>query len=120
MVLVGPETIVPQDQVVSLVSVKERADRMECSYQVQHPLTGKVYLYSLTLPRDATPLSPEWKELDAVFTELFSRREYMLTYRDTAKALILEAVYKLVKKPPPKKKPAAEKTEPPQEPEPQP
>ncbi len=106
MVLVGPETIVPKEQVVSIVSVRETGGGMECSYQVQHPLTGKVYLYSLTLPRDATPLSPEWKELNTVFTELFPRREYMLTYRDTAKALILEAIYKLVKKPP-AKKPAA-------------
>jgi hypothetical protein len=117
MVLVGPETIVPQEQVVSLVSVKERADELECRYQVQHPLTGKVYQFGLTVPREVTPLSPVWAELDKVFAELFSRREYMLTYRDTAKTLILEAVYKLTKKPPPKKKPAAAKNEaePPQE-----
>ena len=111
MVLVGPETVVPQEQVVSVVSAKETSGGMECSYQVQHPLTGKVYLHSIALPRDVTPLSPEWKELDAVFAELFSRREYMLSYRDTAKALILEAVYKLIKKPPPKKPAAAEKSE---------
>jgi len=108
MVLVGPETIVPKEQVVSVVSVKEADGGMECSYQVKHPLTGKVYLHSITLPRDVTPLSPEWKELDAVFAELFSRREYMLSYRDTAKAAILEAVYKLVKQPPPKKPAAVE------------
>lgn len=108
MVLVGPETIVLIEQVVSIVSVKETDGGTECSYQVQHPLTGKAYLYSLKLPRDLTPLSPEWKELDAVFTELFPRREYMLSYRDTAKTAILEAVYKLIKKPPPKKPVAAD------------
>lgn len=108
MVLIGPETIVPKEQVVSVVSAKETSGGMECSYEITHPLTGKVYLRSIALPRDVTPLSPEWKDLDAVFAELFTRREYMLSYRDTAKAVILEAVYKLIKKPPLKKPAAAE------------
>lgn len=102
MVLIGPETVAPNEQVVVVVSVKERDGAFECRYEVHHPLDGRTYGYKLELPGEVTPLSLVWQQLDAVFAELFPRREYALVYRDQAKTRLLEEVYARVKKAPPK------------------
>ena len=110
MPLIGPETIVINQQVVVVNSAKLVGDMVACAYEVRHPLDGKTYRYTISLPKDVSPLSPVWAELDPVFKELFSRREYMLVYRDSAKTVLLEAAYKLVKTPPPDKAAAPKET----------
>jgi hypothetical protein len=101
MPLIGPETIVINQQVVAVTSAELIGDKVACTYEVRHPLDGKTYRYTISLPNDVSPLSPVWAELDPVFKELFARREYMLVYRDSAKAALMEAAYKIVKTPPP-------------------
>jgi hypothetical protein len=106
MPLIGPETIVINQQVVAVTSAELAGDTVACAYEVRHPLDGKTYRYTITLPRDVGPLSKVWAQLDPVFLELFPRREYMLVYRDAARTALLDAAYKLVKSPPPEKAPA--------------
>jgi len=101
MVLVGPENILPEEQVVALVGLRESTACFECEYEVRHPLTGHRHRFTLEVPREVTPLSPEWARLDEVFARLFSRREFMLVYRDQAKARILEGIYARTKSAPP-------------------
>jgi len=100
--LLGPETVVPEDQVVVLTELTPREDAFEALLDVRHPYDGNTYTVTLTVPREVDPLHPVWEELDREFARLFPRRENMLAYRDTAKTLVLEAVYALTKKPPPK------------------
>lgn len=108
MVLIGPESIVVKQQVVAVTSAEACGDNIVCGYEVRHPLDGNTYNYTIALPKDVNPASDAWRGLDGVFTELFPRREYMLVYRDAAKTALLEAVYKLVKAPPPDKAAAPE------------
>lgn len=103
MPLIGAETIVVEHQVVVVTSCELAGGNIACSYEVHHPLDGKTYRYAITLPKDVSPQSKVWDELEPVFAGLFPRREYMLVYRDSAKAFLLEAAYKLVKVPPPEK-----------------
>jgi hypothetical protein len=100
--LLGPETITPQDQVVVLTGLVEKDGGFEAHLDVRHPYDGNTYTHTFTVPREVDPLHPVWESLDREFQRLFPRRENMLAYRDTAKTLILEAVYALTKKPPPK------------------
>ncbi len=103
MPLIGPEIIVVDHQVVTVTSSELSGDNIVCGYNIHHPLDGKTYCYTISLPKDVGPLSKAWEGLDPVFSTLFPRREYMLVYRDSAKTVLLEAAYKLVKSPPPEK-----------------
>ena len=100
--VIGPETIAPEDQVVVLTELVDQDGSFEAHLDVRHPYDGNTYTLQFTVPREVDPLHPVWEKLDGEFARLFPRRENMLSYRDVSKLLILEAVYALTKKPPPK------------------